>query len=110
MRRGINHSEGVGSLARIFRATRRKFALEPTMQELKPDQRWSEGLKEVTVTSVFGVRIEIRWNETRRGLRVIRSGYFWQRPDARRCRTTGGFLQLTSHREGDFNPHNPLLA
>jgi hypothetical protein len=34
------------------------------MQELKPDQRWSEGLKEVTVTSVFGVRIEIRWNET----------------------------------------------
>jgi hypothetical protein len=48
----------------FFRATRRKFALEPTMQEIKLDQRWSEGLKEATVTSVFGVRIEIRWNET----------------------------------------------
>jgi hypothetical protein len=34
------------------------------MQEIKLDQRWSEGLKEATVTSVFGVRIEIRWNET----------------------------------------------
>jgi hypothetical protein len=34
------------------------------MQEIKLDQRWSEGLKEVTVTSVFGVRLEIRWNET----------------------------------------------
>jgi hypothetical protein len=60
----LNHSEGVGDLAWFFRATRRKFALEPTMQEIGLDQRWSEGLKEVTVTSVFGVRLEIRWNET----------------------------------------------
>jgi hypothetical protein len=34
------------------------------MQEIRRDQRWSEGLKEVTVTSVFGVRLEFRWNET----------------------------------------------
>jgi hypothetical protein len=34
------------------------------MKEIELGQRWSEGMKEVTVTSVFGVRIEIRWDET----------------------------------------------
>ena len=30
------------------------------MQEIKPDQRWSEGFHEVQVTNAFGVRIRIR--------------------------------------------------
>ena len=34
------------------------------MNVIQQGQRWSEGLKEVTVTSVFGVRVEIRWDET----------------------------------------------
>lgn len=34
------------------------------MQKIEVGQRWSEGLKQVTITSAFGVRIEIRWNGT----------------------------------------------
>lgn len=30
------------------------------MKEIKPDQRWSEGVNEVQVTNAFGVRIRIR--------------------------------------------------
>ncbi len=30
------------------------------MQEIKPDQRWHQGLDEVQVIKVFGVRIVIR--------------------------------------------------
>ena len=50
-----------------------EFALEfrgkytqgfPAMQEIKPDQRWHEGLDEVQVINAFGVRIVIRPNGT----------------------------------------------
>jgi hypothetical protein len=34
------------------------------MQEIKPDQRWREGLNEVQVMNAFGVRIVIRPNGT----------------------------------------------
>ena len=34
------------------------------MQEIKPDQRWHEGLDEVQVINAFGVRIVIRPNGT----------------------------------------------
>jgi hypothetical protein len=30
------------------------------MKEIKPDQRWTEGLTEVQVTNAFGARIRIR--------------------------------------------------
>jgi hypothetical protein len=30
------------------------------MQEIKPDQRWSDGSTEVQVTNAFGARIRIR--------------------------------------------------
>lgn len=30
------------------------------MKEIKPDQRWKEGVEEVRVTNAFGVRILIR--------------------------------------------------
>jgi hypothetical protein len=30
------------------------------MKEIKPDQRWSDGVSEVRVTNAFGVRILIR--------------------------------------------------
>lgn len=30
------------------------------MQEIKPDQRWSDGLTEVQITNAFGARIRIR--------------------------------------------------
>jgi hypothetical protein len=32
------------------------------MKEIKPDQRWSEGVNEVQVTNAFGVRVRIRRN------------------------------------------------
>jgi hypothetical protein len=38
--------------------------LEATMEEIETGQRWNEGLKEINVTSVFGVRIQIRWIDT----------------------------------------------
>jgi len=34
------------------------------MQEIKPDQRWHEGLDEVQVINAFGARIVIRPNGT----------------------------------------------
>jgi hypothetical protein len=36
------------------------------MQEIKPDQRWREGLNEVQVMNAFGVRIVIRPNGTKK--------------------------------------------
>jgi hypothetical protein len=30
------------------------------MQEIKPDQRWSDGTTEVQITNAFGARIRIR--------------------------------------------------
>jgi hypothetical protein len=42
--------------AKPFKSHRETFQ----MKEIKPDQRWSEGVNEVQVTNAFGVRIRIR--------------------------------------------------
>lgn len=34
------------------------------MREIEPAQRWKEGFRDLIVNKVFGVRIEIRWDDT----------------------------------------------
>ena len=58
------------------------------MQEIKPDQRWREGLNEVQVMTASRVRVVIRPNGTNddeeitfaSGLRSLRIGECVQRP------------------------------